>query len=108
MDGLWFRDNQCSDAVVFNTETSNLRVYLRAAGTAARAVHWVTGAPVATAYRVPASSNAAFGVNLNTLYLKSTVTGACSPSGLTVAGYAVQLAPAKAPIVGNGAIQIVR
>ncbi|MFN8183134.1 MAG: hypothetical protein U0R23_01790 [Candidatus Nanopelagicales bacterium] len=107
VDGIWFRDSGCTDAVLFNTDTANLKIYLRAAGSEARAVHWVTGAPVATAWRVPASSRTAFPVNLNTLYMKSTVTGTCSASGINAPGYGVQLA--SAPVLGApGPVQIVR
>lgn len=109
VDGIWFRDSSCTDAVLFNTDTSNLKIYLRAAGSEARAVHWVTGAPIATAWRVPASSTAAFPVNLSTLYSKSTVTGTCSTSGVNAPGYGVQLASAPAPVLGApGPVQIVR
>jgi hypothetical protein len=108
VDGIWFRDNGCTDAVLFNTEPNNLKIYLRAAGSSARAVHWVTGAPVATGWRVPASSTSAFSVNVSTLFLKSTVNGVCSPSGINANGYGVQLAPAPAPIVGTGPVRIVR
>ncbi len=108
VDQVWFRDSGCTDAVIFNSDPSNLRIYLRAAGSSARAVHWVTGAPVATGWRVPASSTSAFSVNLNTLFSKSTVNGICAPSGASVSGYAVQLTSAPAPIVGTGPLQIVR
>lgn len=108
VDQVWFRDSGCTDAVIFNGQTENLKIYLRAAGSSARAVHWVTGAPVATGWRVPASSTTAFSINLGTLFYKSTTNGVCTPSGGNSNGYAVQLAPATAPIVGTGPVQIVR
>lgn len=103
---LNFRDAACTQAAVFDPVAANLQKYVRAAGGAGRAVFQVTGAPVASAYRVDSATTASAAVAANSLFEKNSTTGVCTPA-MHPAGFIVPLADAAPPVIATPPLSVV-